>query len=610
MKARMRAASAAVFLVLAAVSMAVALWLIAPNDEPRNVEVWEQAVSIEPGVDYLIVSNGYALTSDIVAYEDEYSLAGVPVTTDGGVPADSITPGMLWRFEQNEATQPGDEYYTADDMLITQNGAPIVRDIWRGENYMRFCLAQPEELTYPQEHTSWQIIRRGDIFYLSAVSGSEDTNNLLYYSKYYGAFIYLNNYPDMTQRLFSIKLFRRVNGESREVDAVSLMLEPPEVGHPALGAYTSADTEGYRVESTDWTGVSAVFAAETEYMATITVKACGGYRFAPDVAVTVNGKPVKATAGDRLISVTVSYPATGAASPPATDERADPATLLITSDMHKYNDNLLDFLERMRAMGEYPRTVSFAGDMYTGGGGYFYTGWRSYAAKVDYLIGSVFPASQPVYTMGNHDWESLYDENFYDGEGDTCFPAVYGYARVGAVYPGGDTSAPYVIFNLGATDVTYGEYYSMFRESDLEKLRRFLESIDGSGRLIVVNSHWPLHYAFNSSHREVKNAEILIDLLNEYAAKNDILFVWGHNHNGDPAMLTARGAGDTIICDKDGKITRKLRFTYANAGAMVYGTALLVRFDERSLYLTYYSLPSGISDTLTESGSYMFKRVS
>jgi hypothetical protein len=609
MVARARLAAAAVFLALAAVSATVVIWLIVPNEEQENVEVWEQAVTVEPGIDYLIVSNGHALTSDIVALNEAYSLAGVPVTTDGGVPAECVTPNMLWRFVLNDATQPGDAYYADDDMMITQSGAPVARDIWRGENYMRFCVAQPEELAYPPEHTSWQIIQRGDVFYLSAVSGSEDTNNLLYYSKYYGAFTYLQNYPDMTQRLFSIKLFRRATDEAVEVKAVSLMLEPPEAGRPALGAYTSADTVGYRVESIDWTGEPAVFASETEYAATIAVKACGGYRFAPDVAVTVNGVLVKAAAGDRLLSVRVAYPATGKADPPDTDERADPATLLVTSDMHEETDNLRRFLELLRAMGEYPRTVSFAGDMYTGGGGYFYKGWYKYAVKVSEIIKWVFPASEPVYTMGNHDWESLYDESFYDGEGSTCFPAIYGCARVGAVYPGGDTSSPYVVFNLGATDVTYGEYYSMFRESDLEKLRRFLELSDSSGRLIVINSHWPLHYAFNSSHREVKNAELVIDLLNEYADRNGILFVWGHNHNGDPAMLTARGAGDTITCDRDGIITRKLRFTYANAGAMMYGTGLLVRFDERNLYLTYYSLPAGISDALDARGSYKFSRV-
>jgi len=167
-----------------------------------------------------------------------------------------------------------------------------------------------------------------------------------------------------------------------------------------------------------------------------------------------------------------------------------------------------------------------------------------------------------------------------------------------------------VIFNLGATDVTYGEYYSMFRDEDLAKLARFLDKIDGSGKLIVINSHWPLHYAYNSGDREVENAGSVIDLLNRYADRNDILFVWGHNHLGDSSMLTARAAGETIICDKAETVKRTLKFTYANAGAMTKGTGLLVSFDNARLRLTYYSLPAADApDALVGCSTYLIDRL-
>lgn len=585
----------------------------AETEPTLPVDRWEQTAVIEPGVDYIIVSNGYALTTKITAYGDGggHSFVGVPVSTEGGVLGGEVTPDMLWRIEPREDTSPGDAYYTADDMLITHGGIPIVRDFWRGDTYMRFAVRQEGDPDCPPEQSSWQIVRRGDIFYLSAVSGSEDTNNLFYYSKYYGAFLYMNNYPDMTQRLFAVKLFRFVpaDAEPKPIEKVELMLESPEAGKPALGAYIPGEAGEYRVESTYWTGEPAVFASDTEYTATITVRACGGYRFADNVAVTLNGQAVGASVGERMLSVLAAYPKTGKAPQPGTDELADPYSLLATSDMHKYTDKLYAFLKLLRASGAYPRTVSFAGDMYTAGGGYFVTGWRNYKNEVDTAITSVFPASQPVYTMGNHDWESLYDENFYDGRGDTNFAHIYGYARVGAVYPGGDKDSPYVIFNLGATDVTHGEYYSMFRDSDIEKLRAFLMRDTTAGKLVIVNSHWPIHFANNAGERTVLYGEKVIDLLNEFADRCDIIFVWGHNHYDDPSMLTLRAPGAEISCDKEGKNTRKIKFIYANAGAMLHGTGLFINFDAQKIRLTYYALPTDGSEQLVGRGSYVFDRV-
>lgn len=626
MRNKVRAMLIAAFFIFAAVTMIfIAKKILLPElgdlplatqsteAEPAPVDAWVQTAKIEPGVDYVIVSCGHALTSNIVAYGDGggHSFVGVPVSTEGGVLRGEVTPEMLWRFEIREDTRPGDAYYAADDMLITQNGRPIVRDFWRGDTYMRFCVWQDGDEEYLPEQSSWQILRRGDVFYLSAVSGSEDTNNLFYYSKYYGAFLYTGSYPDMTQPLFAIKLFRYVDSgdQQKEIEAVGLMLEEPAAGRPALGAYAPKEVTGYRVQATRWSDEPSVFASETEYAATVTVKACGGYKFAEGAEVTVNGTPVTATGDDYRLTVTVAFPKTGRAPQPETDETADPRTLLVTSDMHKYTDKLYSFLKRLRATGAYPRTVSFAGDMYTAGGGFFKRNWRGYTESVRAVIASVFPASQPVYTMGNHDWESLYDESYYDGAGSDCFATLYGYARVGAVYPGGDTASPYVIFNIGATDVTHGEYYSMFRDTDLQLLRSFLERTDGSGKLIVVNSHWPLHFAYNAGERTVLYAEKAIDLLNEFADKNDIIFVWGHNHYDDPAMLTVRGPGDTIVCDKEGTISRKIKFIYANAGAMLYGTGGLVTFDEKNIRLVYYSLPDDGSDTLVGRGSHLFKRV-
>ncbi len=587
--------------MLPALILIAASRIRAPNDDtaPPVTERWEQTSAIEPGVDYIIVSNGYALTSDPIKNGEEYSLSGKPVTTTDDILGGEVDASMLWRFDSDKNSTDG-------NYRITHDGIPLTRDTWRGEDYLRLSASEQPDDKRDLMYYTWQVIRRGDVFYLAAATENPELRNMLYFSKYSGAFIYLNNPSGMAQRLFSMKLFRFVgkNENPRNITRLSLAITPPKAGQPALGAYINSGGAEYRVVSTDWSGEPAVFAYSTAYTATVTLKTCADYIFADDAAVTVNGQPVQATRAGNALTVIISYPQTEAL--PVGNNAADARTLLITSDIHKYTDNLSRSLAILRKDGIYPRTVSFAGDMYTGGGGYFFTGWQDYAGLVRSTITDIFPDAQPVFTMGNHDWESLYDENFYDNTGST-FAEVYGCSRVGAIYPGGDTGAPYVIFNVGATDVTYGEYYSMFRDEDLSKLERFLKYIDGSGKFILINSHWPLHYAYNSGDREVKNAEKMIDLLNKYADRNDILFVWGHNHLGDVTMLTARKPGDEIICDKAEQIKRHIKFCYANAGAMVNSTSLLVRFDDKTLRLDYYAFDG--SDTLLEAGKYVINRV-
>ena len=620
MRLRSRAVASVVFFLLsAAVVIAVTTRVFAPAaDNAAPVDRWEQADSVEAGVEYVIVSNGYALTSELIDCGDEYSLAGRPVTTTDGVLGGEVDGTMLWRFSDDTDTCPGDTYYADGDMYITHGGFPLARDTSRGEEYLRLYASEPYNPDRSPEYYSWRLIKKGDGFFLASATGSPETYNLLYYSKYYGVFIYLKDYSDMTQRLCAVKLFRFVaaGDKSEPIEEVSLILDPPTAGRPALNAYKSEaldsdasdsdDAAGYRVVSTDWSGDPAVFAYSTEYTATVTLRACAGYTFAENATVTVNGRPVHASVSGGVMTLRLNYPVTSAGRTLAvvTD------SLLITSDLHKHTDNLERFLTLLSAGGMYPGAVYFGGDMYTGGGGYFYTGWKGYVQSVRGIIAGIFPAAEPVFTMGNHDWESLYDENFTGGElDDVNFADIYGFARVGAIYPGGDRDAPYVIFNIGATDVTYGEYYSMFRDEDLAKLERFLDETDGSGKIIFINSHWPLHYAYNSGDREVAGSEKMIDLLNEYATRNDIVFTWGHNHSGDPSMLTVRVAGDEIICDKASMICRRIKFTYANAGAMIKGTGLFVSFDGDFLTLTYYSLPSDGSDVLIPVSRQKISRV-
>ena len=83
--------------------------------------------------------------------------------------------------------------------------------------------------------------------------------------------------------------------------------------------------------------------------------------------------------------------------------------------------------------------------------------------------------------------------------------------------------------------------------------------------------------------------------LNEFADKNDIIRL-GHNHYDDRRADRARpGRHDCLR--QGGTISRKIKFIYANAGAMLYGTGGLVTFDEKNIRLVYGPLPDDGSDT-------------
>ena len=138
---------------------------------------------------------------------------------------------------------------------------------------------------------------------------------------------------------------------------------------------------------------------------------------------------------------------------------------------------------------------------------------------------------------------------------------LLGQPRVCNSYSGED----FEIFQIGAH--MNGDDQEVFLEEDVEKLRTFLTAASGSGKVIFIQTHWPLHYGYNSDEwRTTENADVMIDLLNEYADTLDICFVWGHNHNEDENRHKCLVPGDELQYSKTE--SKEIRFTYVNSGCL------------------------------------------
>ncbi|MBR4132147.1 MAG: endo-1,4-beta-xylanase, partial [Oscillospiraceae bacterium] len=91
---------------------------------------WTLADSVEAGKQYVIVSNGYALTNKVAQVSTAYggtSLASTPVTVDDGVITSEVSDEMIWDFGEGTSAVAG-EYTTgyfltnADSKYLARNG--------------------------------------------------------------------------------------------------------------------------------------------------------------------------------------------------------------------------------------------------------------------------------------------------------------------------------------------------------------------------------------------------------------------------------------------------------------------------------------------------------
>ncbi|NLK86032.1 MAG: hypothetical protein GX279_00880 [Clostridiaceae bacterium] len=182
--------------------------------------------------------------------------------------------------------------------------------------------------------------------------------------------------------------------------------------------------------------------------------------------------------------------------------------------------------------------------------------WEDVYSTLTGILSMTYPDTEYVFTTGNHDKET--DGGISDAE----FKRIFGFERVGVSC----ATDEYEIFHIGAQGNTSGVDKEIFYESDIQALDTYLAGKVGSGKVIFIQTHWPLHRAYNWRWRNITNASILIDTLNRYGDDLDIVYLWGHNHYTDVNRHTIKHPGDYLIYANGS--SKAIKFTYANVGCM------------------------------------------
>jgi hypothetical protein len=279
--------------------------------------------------------------------------------------------------------------------------------------------------------------------------------------------------------------------------------------------------------------------------------------------------------------------------------------LLFMSDLHSdITDstpnftNLRAILPLLKADNINPEVISFGGDYLYDDMAYL-VDWEEVYSILTGVLSTTYPDAEYAFTTGNHDKEV--DGGISDAE----FKRIFGFDRVGTSYVGDE----YEIFHIGAQGNTSGVDKEMFYEADIQALDTYLASKVGSGKVIFIQTHWPLHRAYNWQWRSIENADMMIDTINKYGDDLDIVFLWGHNHYTDNNRHTIKQRGNSILYG-DG-LYKTLKFTYANVGCMndFYptqkpyketavgpGVCLSVNIFNDKLVFTYNRLTGGNTD--------------
>lgn len=179
-------------------------------------------------------------------------------------------------------------------------------------------------------------------------------------------------------------------------------------------------------------------------------------------------------------------------------------------------------------------------------------------------VKDVYPSladDRMVFVQGNHDPAGSVGLSKYGGN-DTDDYGVYVINEDNYML---NNSSPSVISNAAA------------------HLEKYLKAKvdEGYSKPVFVVSHLPLHYSYRTINiGDAQYAVYLFDVLNKYAEKLNIIFMFGHNHSAPfddyiGGSMIYLSKGDKIYIAKEGKPTEvpdeyTLNFTYMNAGYVGY----------------------------------------
>ena len=271
----------------------------------------------------------------------------------------------------------------------------------------------------------------------------------------------------------------------------------------------------------------------------------------------------------------------------AGNEQPHKNEILFISDVHSARNAEEGFHNLRAMMPAIRKEDNFIPEVISGGGDYIESStndtvyWPHCYEVLHDVLYSGFPNSYQTLTSGNHEWE-------WSRQSDEMIEKLLGEPRVCLGYESDD----FAIFHIGAHQNGTGQ--EEFKDADIAKLREFLESQAGNGKILFVQTHWPLHNSYNNSWRTTKNAAKVVDLLNEFSDRNDVVFVWGHNHRTDSNRHKFYDRNDLLLIGP-GEYKR-IKFSYINAGCLNEGHSEQDYGPEGTKYGPGYCLETRILD--------------
>ena len=249
--------------------------------------------------------------------------------------------------------------------------------------------------------------------------------------------------------------------------------------------------------------------------------------------------------------------------------------VVFLSDLHNgvggYH-GLIQMMSELSAEGQSPRVLSHGGDYVEDDKGGQVDWQTDVYDKITSIESGAFPDAERVYTMGNHDWET----GTFGGAADkeTAFFNMFGFPRCGQVYSDDEM----VIYMIGAQSANTGAGGAeAFKTEDIEAFDQYLTSMEGTTKVVFLQTHWPAHSSYNWKQRNVANSQQLIQVINSHSENMDIVWIWGHNHYDDTMRFKVLKPGSEIIYAADSNSTWnnprnpqtiEIGFIYANASCM------------------------------------------
>ena len=274
----------------------------------------------------------------------------------------------------------------------------------------------------------------------------------------------------------------------------------------------------------------------------------------------VTKQPTETERGERTAKctrcdATKTYPVAAGYEKPHQDE------ILFISDVHSAR-KAKDGFHNLRAVFRLLReNDNFIPEVVCGGGDYIESSTNDtvdWFECYEWLHNYIYEGAPDTYqalTSGNHEWE-------FSQQSDAMVERLLGQPRVCNSY----NSEHFTVFQIGAHMNGTGQ--EELKDADLDKLEAFLEQEADSGknRVVFIQTHWPLHYAYNHAWRTTKNAGRAIDLCNSYSDRLDICWVWGHNHRHDANRHQFRTRN--YVMQISSTEYKTIRFNYFNAGCL------------------------------------------